>query len=85
MAKASGWHTGGIVYMEGMGFLYHAWAESFVDDWLPVDATFNQVPVDATHIKLVEGPDWISLLPMGSVIGHIRIRNIRFHCGENGN
>jgi len=88
MARALGIPTrlaGGIVYMEGMGFLYHAWAESFVDDWLPVDATFNQVPVDATHIKLVEGPDWISLLPMGSVIGHIRIRNIRFHCGENGN
>ena len=77
--------TGGIVYMEGMGFLYHAWAESFVDDWLPVDATFNQVPVDATHIKLVEGSDWISLLPMGSVVGRIGIRDIRFRCGENGN
>lgn len=86
MARALGIPTrliGGIVYMEGMGFLYHAWAESFVDDWLPVDPTFNQVPVDATHIKLVEGPDWLSLLPMGSVIGHIRIRDIRFHCGEN--
>lgn len=77
--------TGGIVYMEGMGFLYHAWAESFVDDWLPVDPTFNQVPVDATHIKLVEGPDWISLLPMGSIVGRIGIRDIRFRCGENGN
>ena len=75
--------TGGIVYMEGMGFLYHAWAESFVDKWIPVDPTFNQVPVDATHIKLVEGPDWLSLLPMGSIIGHIKIRNIRFRCGEN--
>lgn len=77
--------TGGIVYMEGMGFLYHAWAESFVDDWLPVDPTFNQVPVDATHIKLVEGSDWISLLPMGSVVGRVGIRDIRFRCGENGN
>jgi hypothetical protein len=86
MARALGIPTrlaGGIVYMDGMGFLYHAWAESFVENWLPVDPTFNQVPVDATHIKLVEGPDWISLLPMGSVIGHIRIRDIRFHCGEN--
>lgn len=88
MARALGIPTrlaGGIVYMEEMGFLYHAWAESFVDDWLPVDATFNQIPVDATHIKLVEGPDWISLLPMGSVIGGVGIRDIRFRCGENGN
>jgi hypothetical protein len=88
MARSLGIPTrlaGGIVYMEDMGFLYHAWAESFVDDWLPVDATFNQVPVDATHIKLVEGPDWISLLPMGSVVGRVGIRNISFRCGENGN
>jgi transglutaminase-like putative cysteine protease len=58
LARAAGIPTrmaGGIVYLEGVGFLYHAWAESDVGGWVSVDPTFDQVGIDATHIKLVEG------------------------------
>ncbi len=81
LARASGIPTrlvGGLVYAEDMGFLYHAWAESYVDGWVAVDPTFNQVGVDATHIKLVEGGSWISLLQIGHVIGKIEADVIRF-------
>ena len=84
MARSLGIPTrlaGGIAYMEGMGFLYHAWAESYVDGWLSVDPTFNQVGVDATHIKFVEGSDWKSLLQMGNVIGKVKITIVNYACG----
>ncbi len=75
LARASGIPTrlaGGLVYMEGMGFLYHSWAESWLDGWVAVDPTFNQVGADATHIKLVEGPDWPSILKLGKVVGRLQ-------------
>jgi hypothetical protein len=85
MARAAGIPTrlvGGIVYMEGMGFLYHSWAESYADGWLAVDPTFNQVGVDATHIKLVEGYDWASLLQLGKIVGQIKIKIIDYSCDQ---
>jgi len=78
LARASGIPTrvvSGLVYLEGKGFLYHSWAESHVDGgWLQVDPTFGQVPVDATHVKLVagEGPD--DLAAIAGVVGKIRAR-----------
>lgn len=44
----------GLVYTRGR-FFYHAWTEAYVGEWISADATLNQVPADATHIKLVEG------------------------------
>ena len=45
----------GVVYADG-AFLYHAWDEVWLGSgWLSVDPTFDQMPVDATHVKLVEG------------------------------
>ncbi len=44
----------GLVYVRG-GFYYHAWTEGYLGEWVSMDATLNQMPVDATHIKLVEG------------------------------
>jgi transglutaminase-like putative cysteine protease len=44
----------GLVYARG-GFYYHAWTEAYLGEWVSIDATLNQMPVDATHIKLVEG------------------------------
>ena len=85
MARAAGIPTrlaGGIVYMEGMGFLYHSWAESYADGWVAVDPTFNQVGVDATHIKLVEGRDWASLLQLGKIVGQIKVKVIDYSCGR---
>jgi len=61
----------GLVYMEEMGFLYHAWAESFIGYWIAVDPTFDQIPADATHIKLAEGEGFHHLSPLVNVIGRL--------------
>jgi hypothetical protein len=62
----------GTVYMDGV-FLYHAWNEVWLGSgWMSVDAALNQMPVDATHIKLIEGgpEQHAMLLP---VIGRLSI------------
>jgi transglutaminase-like putative cysteine protease len=87
LARAAGIPTrmaGGIVYLEGVGFLYHAWAESDAGGWVSVDPTFNQVGIDATHIKLVEGPGWISIVPLGRVVGRVKATVIDYQavCGR---
>jgi transglutaminase-like putative cysteine protease len=65
----------GIVYSPRFqGFLYHTWNESHVDGrWLAIDATFGQIPVDATHIKLVEGHSPSDLAPLTEMIGRIGV------------
>ena len=44
----------GLVYSRGK-FFYHAWNEAYTGEWISMDATMDQMPVDATHIKLLEG------------------------------
>ena len=44
----------GLVYSRGK-FFYHAWNEAYIGEWISMDATMDQMPVDATHIKLLEG------------------------------
>jgi len=44
----------GLVYNDGK-FYYHAWNEAYLDRWISMDATLNQMPADATHIKLFDG------------------------------
>jgi transglutaminase-like putative cysteine protease len=44
----------GIAYADD-GFYYHAWNEVWLDGWVSADAVFEQMPVDATHVKLLEG------------------------------
>jgi hypothetical protein len=39
-----------------------------------VDPTFGQVPVDATHIKLVEGEKFEDLSRLVNVIGRIKAK-----------
>lgn len=64
----------GLVYSQGQGFLYHSWAESYLNGWIAVDPTFGEMPANVTHIKLVEGdsPDDMGLL--AGVIGRIRAK-----------
>ncbi len=46
----------GLVYSpKHGGFLYHAWPEVYVGQWVAVDPTLGQDVADVTHIKLVEG------------------------------
>src|SRR5213594_4218026 len=42
------------VYLYG-AFLYHAWSELWLGRWVSADAVFDQMPVDATHVRLLEG------------------------------
>ena len=76
LARAVGLPTrvvAGLVYQDG-SFLYHAWDEVWLGDaWLSVDTTFDQMPVDVTHIKLVVGgPEThAALVPL---IGKVSIR-----------
>jgi len=44
----------GLVYRDGK-FYYHAWNEAHIKTWISLDAILNQMPADATHIKLVNG------------------------------
>jgi transglutaminase-like putative cysteine protease len=44
----------GLVYQDGR-FYYHAWNEAYINKWISMDATLKQMPVDATHIKLIDG------------------------------
>jgi hypothetical protein len=36
-------------------FYYHAWTEAFLGRWVSMDATLNQMPTDATHVRLATG------------------------------
>jgi len=50
----------GLVHLLG-AFYYHAWTEVFVAGpggrgfWMGVDPTLDQIPVDATHVRLARG------------------------------
>lgn len=64
----------GIVYAPGKGFLYHSWAESFLNGWVPVDPTFGEMPANVTHIKLVEGDSPDEMGALAGVIGRLKAR-----------
>lgn len=64
----------GLVHLEGKGFLYHSWAESFIGGrWVSVDPTYNQLPADPTHLKLLEGHLPEDMAPIIAIIGRIRM------------
>jgi transglutaminase-like putative cysteine protease len=44
----------GLVFKDER-FYYHAWNEVYLDRWVSLDAVLNQMPTDATHIKLING------------------------------
>jgi transglutaminase-like putative cysteine protease len=44
----------GLVYTRDK-FYYHAWTEAYLGEWISMDATLDQMPADATHVKLLEG------------------------------
>jgi len=74
-----------LVYMEGIGFLFHNWADSYIDGWIAVELMFNQIGIDATNIKLMEGPLWISIRDLGKVVGKVKAEIIGFQasCGDD--
>lgn len=77
LARATGIPTrfvSGLVSQDGATFLYHSWAESWLDGhWVAVDPTFNQVPADPTHLAFFEGNKLADLAPLVGVIGKIKV------------
>lgn len=77
LARAAGLPTrfvSGLIHQDGKGFLYHSWAESFIDGrWIPVDPTYNQFPADPTHLKLLEGHLPTDMAPLITIIGRISV------------
>lgn len=77
LARSAGIPTrfvSGLVYLEGKGFLYHSWAESFLENrWVSVDPTYNQIPADPTHIKLLVGHLPENIEPIIAIIGRIKM------------
>jgi len=67
----------GLVYAPGQGFLYHSWAESYLNGiWVAVDPTFGEVPANVTHLKLVEGDSADDLGLLAVVIGRLQAKVI---------
>jgi hypothetical protein len=66
----------GLTYSRGQ-FFYHAWTDAYVGEWISVDATLDQFPVDATHIKLVEG-NLDKQAAIAGLIGKVKIEVLDF-------
>lgn len=50
-------YVAGVVYSKD-GWGYHGWVEVYLDKWIPVDPTWNEVGwLDATHIPLAKFKD----------------------------
>lgn len=58
-------------------FFYHAWTEAFLGEWVSMDATLNQMPVDPAHIKLIEG-NLEKQVEIAGLIGQIRLSILDF-------
>jgi hypothetical protein len=68
----------GLVYTEDAGFLYHAWAESYVGEWIAVDPTLDQVPADATHIKIISGKLSDNAGALLNMVGKVKMEVLEF-------
>ncbi len=74
LARAAGVPTkieAGVVFLR-QRFFYHAWNSIYVGEWITVDALFDQIPADVTHIRLASGiqEDQLDIL---SLIGKLKI------------
>jgi transglutaminase-like putative cysteine protease len=68
----------GLVYSERhSGFLYHAWAESYVNGWLAVDPTLKQIPADATHVKIAGTSEDYSRTVL-KMVGKVKIEVLEY-------
>jgi len=66
----------GLVYSREK-FYYHAWTEAYLGDWISMDAALNQMPVDATHVKFIEG-NLEKQIEMVRVIEKLELKVIAF-------
>ena len=61
----------GLVYLKGR-FYYHAWNLVYLGRWITVDAVYDQVPADVSHIRFVTGSHSQQLDLMG-IIGKLKL------------
>ncbi len=85
LARAAGVPTKicvGAMYAEG-AFFYHAWNEVYLEEggWMPVDTTLNQIPADATHLKLAEG-ELDQQIGVLKVVGKLRLKVVASESGR---
>jgi hypothetical protein len=64
----------GLVYLKGR-FYYHAWNLVYLGRWITVDAVYDQVPADVSHIRLVTGSPSQQLDLIG-IIGKLQLKVI---------
>lgn len=86
LARAAGIPTRmvvGLVYSDifygrgNPGFYYHAWVEVFTGkEWVSMDPTWDQFPVDATHIAFVEGGA-DQQIQIAALMGKIRLKKVK--------
>jgi hypothetical protein len=62
----------GLVYTRER-FYYHAWNEAWMGEWVSMDAVMNQLPADATHIKLLEG-NLEKQVELTGLVGSIKLK-----------
>lgn len=71
----------GAVHLDD-GFYYHAWTELWLSGrWISADAVFDQMPADATHVKLLEGgPE--RHLELAQVVGRLAFISVDDAAGR---
>ena len=62
----------GLVYTRDK-FYYHAWTEAYLGEWISMDPTLNQMPVDAAHIKFLEG-NLDKQVELAAMIGELKLQ-----------
>jgi hypothetical protein len=75
LARAAGIPTkieAGVVFLRKR-FFYHAWNSIYIGRWITVDALFDQIPADVTHIRLAGGMQKDQLDILG-LIGNLKIK-----------
>jgi hypothetical protein len=66
----------GLAYSRNK-FFYHAWTEAYVGEWVSMDATLNQMPVDPAHIKLIEG-NLEKQVEIAGLVGQLKMKIVDF-------
>ncbi|MEA2059139.1 MAG: transglutaminase-like domain-containing protein [Thermodesulfobacteriota bacterium] len=70
----------GLVYLNGT-FFYHAWNRVYINGWITVDALFNQIPADVTHIRLAAS-DGAMDLDLLAVFGRLEMKVLARNQGS---
>ena len=74
----------GLAYMgdQFQAFGGHAWAEVVLDGkWVPVDPTWNETKLDASHIRIGGGLDGMTTFAW--VLGRVELKVLKVESSED--